>query len=200
MGRGLSLGGSDLDMEAVVNGGPEFIQRLAELQAATKQHNDAYAQLNLGKDAVKAKNEAGRLLSASKEKHDALIAAANQHAEDVRERINSHELSVKAATNEALNAAYVKDAEAEAKLLSAKDAHAKAIKARDEAIEQANKIRDEARDHAAKMVEDAKLEAAFHHEDANRRLEVIKQKESAIDILRAKLQAKLEAFKNLAHD
>jgi len=167
----LSLG-PDIDMKAIINGGPEFIDRLTKLQDATAKHQTALADLNLGKAAAVAHVEASRHLDSTREKCAALLDDANKQADDIKTRLASHEAAAKAATNDALNAAYMAKAEAEALKAGAADAHRKAIEVRDAATAAHQKVMAAADTKAAQTVADAQkaadalLARAKTHHDA----------------------------------
>jgi hypothetical protein len=63
---GVSITSGSVDMDAVLSGGQAFVDRLAQLNAATDGLQQAQADLQLGKDARSALDEASRQLDAAK--------------------------------------------------------------------------------------------------------------------------------------
>ncbi len=195
MGSGLSAG-SDIDMQALINGGPQFTDRLAKLQAEATKADNALKDLNLGKSAAQAHTDHHRLLATTKEKCDADIAASNKYAEDSKARIDSHEAATKAATNDALNAAFLDKTEAAALRGAAFDVHKQAITTRADAEK---KMADadayhkatlsDADAQKAKLIADAQKIADQHISDA-------KSDRSEAAVLKAELEDKLAKLKS----
>jgi hypothetical protein len=160
---GVSADNSDLAL--LVSGGEGFAQRIAELSAAKASFDKALSDLNLGKAAVAANDEAGRVLSAAKAKRDADMAALDEEVSNARSGLNIWVDETKAATMASLN-------DAQAALADAK--------AQQEAAALANKtaqgLLDKAKSDAASLVKDAQSQAS----------DIIdKAKDQAADILKS---------------
>jgi hypothetical protein len=200
-GSGLSVGGNEnADMTAIVNGGEPFLNRLKQYQDAVSQYNKAYADMNLGKSAVAANNEAARLLGATKEKCDALIAEANKTADDIKTRLASHEDNIKAATNNALNAAFTTKAEAEAKLAAADDAHKRALSIAADASAKVDALVAEAQKKAEAIKAEALVYATGTKAQATALMAAAQAKMTEATTLHAKATDKLAKIKSLAGD
>lgn len=90
--------GDNSDIGAAVDGGAGFAQRLEELRLAKAAYDKSLNDLNLGKAAEAANTEAGRILSAAKDKRDADMAALDAEVSKARADLNSWVEEIKTKT------------------------------------------------------------------------------------------------------
>lgn len=158
---GVSTDNTDIAM--LVEGGAGFAQRLAELSAAKDGFDKALQDLNLGKAAVAAHDEAGRVLAEAKAKRDADLAALDAEVANARSGVALWVEQTKA--------------EAAATLTQARDALADAKAQQD--------IANAARDAAQKALTEAKATAEALVKDAQAAADakIAKANAAADDIL-----------------
>lgn len=145
----MGVSSDNTDIALLVNGGAGFAQRLAELSAAKDGFDKALSDLNLGKAAVAAHDEAGRVLSEAKAKRDTDLAALDEEVARARDGLTLWVEQTKADAAATL-------IEARTSLADAKAQQEMAVLAK----ESAQKTLVEARAEAASLVKDAKTQAA----------------------------------------
>src|SRR5678816_926674 len=99
----MSVSGGGGDLSLIIDGGPTFTQRLAELSQATQTYKKALADLDLGRSAQEANDQAGRRLADAQEQANALLAATNDEIAKARETVNAWAEETKAKTLAAYN-------------------------------------------------------------------------------------------------
>ena len=105
MGVSTDTGSAGIDINAVIEGGPSFMQRLAQLAEAKKEHDKALEELNLGKSAIVASNEAARLLAQAKETYTTEMAAFEAEVTRIQSEVNTWSEATKAEATTRLYAA-----------------------------------------------------------------------------------------------
>lgn len=131
------------DFDLIINGGEPFINRLAELRSATEAYTKALSDLNLGKEAVAARDEAGRALSEAKSQREAAMAALEKEVTQAKESLNTWVEETKAKTMAAYDEAnrLVADAKANQEAaVAAKEASMKTLS--DAKVEAASLVQD----------------------------------------------------------
>ena len=96
-------GGSDLDLNLIVNGGEAFVSRMAELKAATESYTKALNDLSLGKEALAARDEASRALAEANEQRKAATLALEKEINGARESLSAWAEETKAKYEAAIN-------------------------------------------------------------------------------------------------
>lgn len=137
------------DLNAIIDGGEAFIKRLADMQASKAALDAAVAELNLGKAARDAHNEAARILGEAKNKRDADMAALAKEVDDARSAVYAWSESMKSQAQANVDASNVT-------LAQAKASHEAAEALRQEAQAAATT----AQDKAAKILSDASAQAS----------------------------------------
>jgi hypothetical protein len=132
-GVSITEGGSGLDVAAVLAGGPEFMARLQAWKDAKDAHDAALADLNLGKGARAALDEASRTLDAAKAQAEAIQAEALDKATKTQKQLNEFVAQVQGEQTRAMESAQSKEREASQKLAAADENHAASVKALNEA-------------------------------------------------------------------
>lgn len=162
-GGGLSVGGGGIDLNALVKAGPDFGKHILDLQLAAAKHADALANLNLGKSALDAHEEAQRILANAKAKIEADVARTTQWVKETTDQ-----------TNTLLAVAQAKHAEADKKLNDAMNVHALASDAMNKAQANAKSVTDSANAKGQRIILDAQAQAASlksQVEDQQKRLQ-----------------------------
>ncbi len=144
----MGVSGSD-DLSLIINGGPAYTQRLAELSAATQSYNKALKDLDLGRSAQEANDQAGRRLASAQEQAEELLATANTEIAKARATLVAWTEETQIKTQAALEEAHQTLNDAKAKQ--------EAAVAAGEAVA---KTLNDAKAEAASLVNDAKAEAA----------------------------------------
>lgn len=139
-------GSGDLDL--IINGGEAFVTRLAELRAATEAYTKSLNDLNLGKEALAARDEAYRALAEANEQRATAMAALEKEISQARESLNNWVEETKTKTTAAYN-------EANQILAEAKNRQEAAVSAKEASI----KTLADARAEAATLVKDAEAKA-----------------------------------------
>jgi hypothetical protein len=82
--------GGGIDVDVIIKSGPAFVQRLADFQAAATAYKKQVDDLQLGKDALAARDEAQALLATAKQMLDGakteaekIIGAAQAKADEI---------------------------------------------------------------------------------------------------------------------
>ena len=81
---GVSAEAVNPDLSALINGGDDFLKRIAELKSATDAHAAALAELNLGQSAKAAQDQAQNVLDSAKIKRDSDLAALSVEVQTAR--------------------------------------------------------------------------------------------------------------------
>lgn len=82
-------GSAGIDINTVIEGGPSFMERLTKLAAAKKEHDAALKDLDLGRSAVQANDEAYRRLAEANEIYDKKVTEADKEINKVRDEVNA---------------------------------------------------------------------------------------------------------------
>lgn len=159
---------SGSDLSFLVEGGEQFVQRLAEFQKAKAEFTAELEAMNLGKSAREAFDEAGRVLAEAKEKRDAEMNALAKDVATARATLQAWSDQMTQEANRALEAAQGKMAEAGAQLASASALREQAATALRDAQDQAGVIVADAKARAAAFVADATEAATAARLDADR--------------------------------
>lgn len=175
-------GSSDLDL--IINGGEAFVNRLAELRAATEAYTKSLNDLNLGKAAVAARDEAGRALSEANSQREIAMAALDKEITQARESLNAWVEETRAKTLAANNEKNQALAEARTKQEAASAAN-----------DAAQKILVKAKAEAVTLVKDANAEAADIVDRATKEAASILAKARATEYAASKALADAEAAK-----
>jgi hypothetical protein len=126
--------GSNVDLQAILAGGADFMDRLERFNSAKQAADAAVANLNLGKAALEARDEASRQLDAAKEEAAAIKQQAVANATAAQKQLNDFVAATMAEQNRAMQSAQAKEAEADQKLLAANERLAAADKAKADAV------------------------------------------------------------------
>lgn len=172
-----------LDLNAIVNGGEAFVKRLSDFQAAAANYKKALDDLNLGKAARDAYDEAGRVLASAKEKRDADMAQLANDIQTAHAALTAWSDQTRTDAQAISDAATAKLAEADAKLACAVAAHASASTIISTAQGHAGDLVSDATAQAATIVGDARNAAALATADADQRL-----KEAGVQLTEATAQ------------
>jgi hypothetical protein len=89
----ISITQGNADLDAIASGGPEFMARLRTFQESKAGFEKALADLNLGKAAQEAYDDAKRILDAAKAQADMIIKAAEAKAakaDEMMARADAH--------------------------------------------------------------------------------------------------------------
>lgn len=188
---GVSTGSDNADLSIAMDGGPGFIQRLEELRTTTANFQKALADLNLGKAAQDAMNDASSRLAVAKEQIATDRAAFDNEVSKARSDLTQWVEGIRAATLADRNAA--SDA-----LAAATDRQDRAQKALDDAqatlrkaTEDAAKMVADARDQATQIVADAEAEADNLKADAEKLKKDLRAALDAANASKAKYDAAL---------
>lgn len=165
---GVSADTGNIDLNLVVGGGDGFVSRLTELRSATDNYNKALSDLNLGKSAVAANDEAGRVLSAAKAKSVADLAALDDELAKARNSLNAWVEQTKVTTMAAYDAANQTLADAKSQQDAANTANMTAQAAVKDAKAQADTIIKDARAEADRIIADGNATAAIIVAEARR--------------------------------
>jgi hypothetical protein len=122
--------GPGIDIDAVVSGGPEFIQRMSDFKSAKEAFEKSLADLALGKQAREALDEASRIRDQAKAERDVEmdkllkhVAAIKADTNDWASKTRGEALATREEAQAQLKAAEAKHQEASATLADAQAKH-----------------------------------------------------------------------------
>jgi hypothetical protein len=197
-GSGVSGGSANPDLDVLIAGGDAFLQRIQELKDAKTNFDAALTNMNLGKSAVDAMNEAARVLGEAKEKRDADMAALAAQIQDAQYKLNAWSAKVTQDSNDLYAAATQANNDAQALKVAAAADRALASSAVPDAQAKANSILDDANATASKIISDAQAKADNILSDAT----ILRsQAQAAMDSanqIKADFSAKLATLQNAA--
>jgi chromosome segregation ATPase len=149
----------DSDLALISRGGPTFVERLEQFAAAADRHEQAFAKLKIGQDAVAALDEAQRKLAEAGEMHkqaartlaDAQSKAKAQLAEAKADadRTVADADALKGEADKRLAQVQAREAAAEQAIAKAERAEAEANRLRTELQRKIDYLRTQVREIAA---------------------------------------------------
>jgi hypothetical protein len=126
---GMSLDqGPNVDLQAILAGGADFMKRLQDWNTAKEEHERALADLNLGQSARGAMDEASRQLEAAKAQAADIEAQSIAKATAQQKSLGEFVAVSQAEANRAMSAAQSHEREAAAKHAAADERLAEAGK------------------------------------------------------------------------
>lgn len=193
---GVSTGGQDLDLNAVVAGGAEFLQRVATIKAEKDAAEQALNNLNLGISAVEANKKAQAILAEATAKRDADMAALSAELKDARDSLSKWSDQVREEAASLRQEA--SDANEKAKTCEAAAVadRAQARKELNDAGSSSDQIISDARAEAQKIVKDAQDSAIKLTKDASDLKAGLSQALADAKAAEAKFKAKLQILNN----
>jgi hypothetical protein len=121
-------GNNNADLNAILQGGQQFMDRLAQHQAAKQAADEAYSKLGIGQNAAAEMDRAARMVGEAKAEADAIRQQELEKATAKQRQLNEFVAQAQAETSRAMEAAQAKEREASAKLAAADEAQAAANK------------------------------------------------------------------------
>jgi FtsZ-interacting cell division protein ZipA len=190
-------GSANLDIDLVANGGPGFMDRLAKLAAAKKEHDQALKDLDLGRSAVQANDEAYRRLAEAEEIYAKKTIEADKDIAKVREEVNAWAEKTKADYTARLYAAQQAVDEAKAKQEAADAANVSAQATLKRAQAEAESMVADAKAQADELISDADKQAAKILAAANKEKAKVDASAAEMAIIKSKYEEAAKALRNL---
>jgi hypothetical protein len=191
-------GGSDVDLGLLVNGGEAFVNRMAELKAATESYTKALNDLSLGKEALAARDEASRALAEANEQRKAATLALEKEINGARESLSAWAEETKAKTMAAYNEANQLLAEAKNKQEASSAANSAALRCLDETKANAASLIKDAEAKAAEIIANAEYKAKDILSVAAMKSDEAKAALAAANETKAKYEAAINSIKSAA--
>lgn len=192
----MGVSGGDSDLNLLVAGGQGFVDRVAELRTATEAYTKALGDLNLGRDAMAAKDEAARILSATNDQCKARLDAVEKEVADARERLGRWESEIKAKNMADHTEAQQALADAKAQQAAAVAAHKAAQESLAAAKRETAALVEEAYAASADIIDNAKKEANIIVLNAKNIKEEARKSLFEANEIKDKYQAAIERIKS----